>query len=545
MDKQPFRLRKLLRAQSEKWLLAWALGTATLLAAVALLAVSGRFISAAAAAGMAAVATAFTFDYFRPAAIIRALAVIRTAGRYGERLASHNAMLALLRDLRVCVFGRLAQASGKEAVSVQAMHRLTGDVELLDHFPLRFFLPWLWALLLQTAFLLCLALIAPSLAAVAAAPLLAAGIVLPGWAAAHGQKLARQDADLAEKRRELLLEPLPMITSLLLWRRWPACRCAFTEADADYGRLKRRQQSLASLYGGLQQILLAVTLGLMLWQGLPLLTAQELDVPMLLAAVLALFGLNEVLSPLSAQFTAYGFAAAARDRLNLLPVPSETVSPPVRNGFQTASDGIRSLSAHALSAKQSGALNGARNISFTLKRGEAMVIRGKSGCGKSTFLDALAGELPLQSGRLRMDGEDYDFAAVNYLAQQVDVFDMTLADNLRLGDETLSDGDLRRVLAKVGLADWANAQPQGLQTPLGEYGAAVSGGQARRIALARLLLRPKPVLLLDEPFAGLDETLRTQIWAVLRDMQRGGWLIAASHYLPQGADYQVLDFDTD
>ncbi|MRN39241.1 thiol reductant ABC exporter subunit CydC [Neisseria sp. N95_16] len=544
MEKHKFRLHELWRSQAEKWLLAWALGAATLLATVALLAVSGWFISAAAAAGLAAMATAYTFDYFRPGAIIRALAIIRTAGRYGERLASHNAVLALLRDLRICLFANLTHAWDKANVSAQIMHRLTGDIDLLDNLPLRFFMPWLWALLLQTAFLLWLAFVAPSLAIAVALPLLLAGIVLPALAAVHGKKLAREDADQAETRRTLLLEPLQMLTSLLLWRRWADCRREFIAADEAYGQLKRRQQALASLYGWLQQCLLAVVVGLMIWQALPLLQAQDLSVPVLLAMVLAVFGLNEVLSPLTAQFMAYGFAAAARDRLNELTMPSETVFDIQNHDLQTALNDISHISVQNLYARYTGALNGAEKVSFTLTTGEALIIRGKSGCGKSTLLDVLAGELAAQSGRLNMSGREYDFAAVNYLAQQVDIFDMSLADNLRLGDDKISDEDLWRVLAQVALADWARAQPQGLQTPLGEYGAAVSGGQARRIALARLLLRPKPVLLLDEPFAGLDEATRGQIWQTLREAQADGFLIAASHHLPKDSDDQILEINS-
>ncbi len=545
MEKHKFRLRELWRSQAEKWLAAWALGAVTLLAAVALLAVSGWFISAAAVAGLAAMATAYTFDYFRPGAIIRALAIIRTAGRYGERLASHNAVLSLLRDLRIRLFANLTQAWNKTNVSSQIMHRLTGDVDLLDNLPLRFFMPWLWALLLQTAFLLWLVLVSPGLSVSVALPLLLAGIVLPAWAAVHSKQLARDDADQAEIRRTLLLDPLQMLTSLLLWRRWPDCRREFVAADEVYGQLKRRQQAWASLYGWLQQCLLAAVIGLMIWQALPLLQTQDLGVPVLLAMVLAVFGLNEVLSPLTAQFMAYGFAAAARDRLNELTGPSETVLNTPGHDLQTALNDIDHINVENIYARYTGALNGAENVSFTLVKGEALIIRGKSGCGKSTLLDVLAGEMPAQSGRLNMSGQSYDFAAVNYLAQQIDIFDMSLADNLRLGDDTIHDDDLWRVLDQVALADWARAQPQGLQTSLSEYGAAVSGGQARRIALARLLLRPKPVLLLDEPFAGLDETARGQIWQMLREAQADGFLIAASHHLPKDSDYYILDINSE
>lgn len=544
MKKPVFRLRELWHVQADKWLLAWLLGAVTLLATVALLAVSGWFISAAAVAGMAAMATAFTFDYFRPAAIIRALAIVRTAGRYGERLASHHAVLALLRDLRIRLFAHLTQSSDRQrAVSAQTMHRLIGDVELLDNLPLRFFMPWLWALLLQMAFVLWLWMVSSRLAAISVVPLLLAGTILPAVAVWQGKRWARQDADQAEQRRALLLEPLPMMTSLLLWQRWQDCQQAFMASDRAYSELKRQQQRQASVYLCLQQCLLAVMVALLIWQALPLLQNGTLGVPLLLAMVLSVLGLGEVLSPLVQQFMAYGFAVAARDRLNDLVAPVEAVhghiSPTMAQSQVAASEQV--LTVENLYAKQQGALNGVENVSLALPRGQALVIRGQSGCGKSTLLDVLAGELLPESGHLKMGDQPYGFECVNYLAQQIDIFDLSLAENLRFGDANITDDDLWRVLAQVQLADWAAEQPEKLQTPLGEYGAAVSGGQARRIALARLLLRPKPVLLLDEPFAGLDETTRNRLWATLREIQRDGWLVVASHHLPLCHDYAVLN----
>ncbi|MDO5653960.1 MAG: ABC transporter ATP-binding protein, partial [Brachymonas sp.] len=146
-------LRRLMTSRKTAWFWAAALGLFAMAAGILLLAVSGWFITAAALAGIVNLATAYTFNYPAAGAVVRGLAIGRTAGRYGERLVSHNATLALLADLRSLLFGRLANARHATRNSSH-MHRLVSDIDLLDEYPLRLALPWLWALILLALWLL-------------------------------------------------------------------------------------------------------------------------------------------------------------------------------------------------------------------------------------------------------------------------------------------------------------------------------------------------------------------------------------------------------
>lgn len=542
-SQQQLKLSNLLLSRKSAWLLAWLLGQVTAIASIALLALSGWFITAAGLAGIISLATAYTFNYFTPAGVIRLLAIVRTAGRYGERLGSHDAVLGLLADLRSGLFSRLAAGKQQQQNSMRQMHSLLSDIELLNNWPLNVVLPWLWALIMLLC-ILCLAIIVADskLALYLSIPLLLATVVIPAVAALYGQSWGKQQTGLAEKRRTALLQPLEAITALLQWQQWSRFATIFHAEDEYYVTGQLHQQQLAGRVVLLQQLLLAVAVAVLLWQGSELLVIQKLSAAMLLALVLAIFGFAELVLVLGINMMTYGLCQAACVRLNTI-VPEQTVEVTEK---QTLPAKLH-LQADALQARWPDALNGAENISFNLVNGDILLLQGVSGVGKSTLLAVLAGELEPSGGQLYCNQQPFSVwqwqGEVGYLAQQLDIFDLTLAENLRLGKAEAKEDELWSVLSSVGLTVWAENQPQLLDTPLGEYGAAVSGGQARRIALARLLLRPYKILILDEPFAGIDEQTQTELAFMLQQHQQHGILIVASHQANPWPDAQILSIN--
>ncbi len=543
---KPIRLRTLLRSRQASWNLALLLGALTLFSAIALLATSGWFITASAIAGLV-MASSFTFDYFRPAALIRLFAIVRTAGRYGERLASHHATLSLLKDLRSQVFRALTLRTtplNQDSTGTAAtMHRLVADIDRLDRFPLQFLAPWLWAVLIVALYLGFAFWLEPTLAFAASAGLLSALLLIPALGFWRGRTLALNDVQAAELRREHFLESLSLLTSLTLWQSWQAQQRDTLQADEHYQEQQHQQQQLISLLGLLQQLALALSLGCLLWAGVPLVATGAISVPWLLAAALALLGIHEALVPLAGSFIGLGQSQAARDRINQLMELESLASASSTESDKPRPSGPFQLQAQALSARIPGALNGPHNIDIDVRSGQVLMITGASGIGKTTLLKVLAKQLQHSSGDYLINQRPAAHwqldDCIGYLPQQLDIFDRSLAGNLRLADPKASDEQLWQVLTDVALADWAREQ-NGLDTALGEYGAQISGGQARRVALARLLLAQRPILLVDEPFAGLDQASSEQVLRALRQRQANGILIIVSHQVMDIPDAQHL-----
>ena len=540
---QTFRLTQLFSTQLDKWLIAACLGIMTALSVIGLLMTSGWFISAAAMAGMVALGS-HSFNYLVPAAIIRVMAMVRTAGRYGEMMVSHHAVFGLLQRLRVRFFNQFARLPlanlSSTLQSTHAMHRLTHDIEILDELPLRVVSPWLVA---TTASLLVATLLYQyGVNPMLIATFLIAGLMLPVMLTWRSIKHARAHQALAESRRVSLLNPLSALTHLLIWQRWQSELTAFNSVDTQHTHQQKRIQRAQSLVMLIMQWLIAAVLvGLLVgFYHTPLV----ISVPMLLALSLGIMGMTDLLAPLVTHSLALGNSLAAKHQLNELLNPSLQPSHHLNHDLAPLPiDAARlnaplTLTINQLAAKMPQAIVGFKTISLTATQGIPVLITGRSGAGKSTLLQVLARELAPQQGSIELNGMDWlalhdTPALTGYLGQQIDIFDQTLATNLRLGNADASDEQLWQVLGKVGLKDWARNQPLQLQTPLGEYGQAISGGQARRIALARLLLTPKKILLLDEPFAGLDKKRREALWQMLVQHQQQGILIIVTHHLWQ------------
>ncbi|MET1162438.1 MAG: ATP-binding cassette domain-containing protein, partial [Pseudoxanthomonas sp.] len=164
-------------------------------------------------------------------------------------------------------------------------------------------------------------------------------------------------------------------------------------------------------------------------------------------------------------------------------------------------------------------------ISFDLDAGDRLALVGASGCGKSTLLDALAGWLPATGGRLSI----IDGTRVGYAPQRPYLFHGSIADNLRMANPHASYAELQAAAEAAQVMRFARNLPRGLDTMIGERGFGLSGGEARRIALARVFLRDPQLLLLDEPTAFLDPETETALLAALMEFARGRTLVLATH----------------
>lgn len=533
--------------------LGWlALGTllalATLLANIGLLTLSGWFIAAMAAAGLSGTA----INYFTPAAIIRGLAMVRTAGRYGERVVTHEATFRLIAQLRTWLYERiepLAPAGLAELRSGDLLGRLQKDIDRLDAVYLRILMPIIIAVLAVLLTVTFINLYSGALALALLGLLLAGGLALPLWIWRRSRIQGPRQVELTGRLRTEAIDLVQGLAELQAYgadQRWVAqWRAAAHELIETQDRLRRPQSLAGPALGLLAHIAVLVTLLI----AIPLLRSDGIAPPQL--AMLALFALAcfEAITPLPQAFGILAETAEAARRVFSIadrqPPAREPATPapvPERGDLRFEHVALR-YAPHLPPALE--------GIDFHLPENSLTLLTGPSGAGKTSvvnlvlrFLDPSEGQITFAGQDLRDFDSDHWRQRISVVSQDAQLVAGTLRDNLLLGRPDADQSALLAACQQARILDFVESLPDGLDTWIGETGVNVSGGQARRIAIARALLKTAPLLLLDEPTEGLDRATEREVIEALRPLLQGRTVLLISHRpLPLGQPDEVLHLE--
>lgn len=530
--------RALLRSHRGGVLLAVALMLLTLVAGVGLLGLSGGFLTAAALT----YGTLGTFNFFTPSAGIRGLTLARIVSRYLEKLVGHDTMLRIARDLRSWFFARALRLSPAQLGRLRTgdlLARLLDDIDAVDGLLLRATGPLLALLGIGLIGLAAVAWLHPPSAAWLALIALALAVLVPARVAwRRGVMETERAARRAALRARLheLYEGRADLAALDATAGW----LARVEADAASGatleRSRRRQLADAQALHGL-----VAALGLLglLWSVASGYTGGGLRAAHAAAIFFIAIGLFEAWSGAGLAWQALRAARASIARLDAVAGAAPAVVDPAQPQPVPAHGALEFDAVRF--AWDEGARPVLDELSLSIASGERVAISGDSGAGKSTLGALLLRSATAQTGRVSWGGVDLHamaqadwYARIAWLPQNAPVFAGRVRDNLAFGAPDADDAALWAVLARVRLKTWAE-RIGGLDAWVGESGVTMSAGQARRLALARALVRDAPLVLLDEPTEGLDHDTADALLRELPDLLAGRSLLLITHgTLPPG-----------
>ncbi|ELS8946973.1 heme ABC transporter ATP-binding protein/permease CydC [Vibrio fluvialis] len=514
--------------------LGMLLAFVTLCASIGLLTLSGWFLSAAAVAGLTIARE--TFNYMLPGAFVRGFAMGRTAGRWGERVVSHNATFKLLTDLRIFFFEKLAPMIPGRVSNLRdadLLNRLVADIDAMDHVYLRLISPVTVGVLGIAALTTLLCWFDMALGLTLGGVLL---VLLLVWPVMFYKLGKRNGAELTQHKAEMRVATLDWLqgySELTIFGAESRYRDAIYAAQE---KLLANQKVNASFTGLASALLLLAngwTLVLMLWLAADGVNGQAPD-PMIALVVFATMASVELLMPIAGAFQHLGQTLTSARRLNEIILSEPDVKFPSE---ETRHSGQFDISFENLTFNYSGGEQPAlKDVSLTIRAGNKVAIVGQTGSGKSTLIQLLCRYWDAQQGDIRIAGtrlqewKESDLrAAISVVSQRVDILNGSLRDNLIMAKPTANDNELSAMLERVGLGKLLEAP--GLDAWLGDGGRQLSGGEKRRIGIARALLHDGPILLLDEPTEGLDKQTEQQIMALFKSHFENKTVIFITHRL--------------
>ncbi|ELY4220625.1 cysteine/glutathione ABC transporter ATP-binding protein/permease CydC [Cronobacter sakazakii] len=519
-----------------KWLLSLGvvLAIVTLLASIGLLTLSGWFLSASAVVGMAGL---YSFNYMLPAAGVRGAAIIRTAGRYFERLVSHEGTFRVLEHLRVYTFSRLLPLSPSGLARFrqgELLNRLVADVDTLDHLYLRVISPLIGALAVIAVVTLGLSLLDVTLALTLGGIMLATLLLLPPLFYRAGRPVGEALTMLRASYRQQLTGWLQGQAELSIFGAAGRYREQLDTTEQVWHEAQRRQAGLTALSQAMMTLISGMTVVLILWMAAGGVGGNSTPGSLIALFVFCALAAFEALAPVGGAFQHLGqVIASARRVSDVIDQPADiTFAEQGKDAPREASLLLRNVS-FSYPGQPQPAL---RDITLDVAPGEHIAILGRTGCGKSTLLQLITRAWDPTSGDVMLDGvsitryrEAALRATMSVVPQRVHLFSATLRDNLLLAAPQVNDAALGAVLARVGLEKLLD--DEGLNAWLGEGGRQLSGGELRRLGIARALLHDAPMLLLDEPTEGLDAETERQILALVKEVAAQKTLLMVTHRL--------------
>jgi ATP-binding cassette subfamily C protein CydCD len=533
-SKDPFIFTRLLSFLEGNWgrvALSVFIGAGTIGSSVALMGTSAWLISTAALHPSVA-------DLGVSVVGVRFFGIARGLFRYFERLVSHDVTFRLLSRLRVWFYEKLEPLAPARLMEFRAgdlLARIIGDVETLENFYVRVVSPPLTAIVIGIFTSIFLASFYPILAPVFLIFFISLGLLLPVLAQVTSRKPAEQIINLRGDLHTRLVDGIQGMSDLLAYGQAEERLKQISINGWNYGNAQRRMARVTGIHAGLSTLLTNLGLWTIIFLCIPQVTAGNLPGPMLASLALLTFASFEAVTPLPLAAQMWNSSREAAKRLFEVVDTEPTIQDNVKSPNITSSK-IEFLNLSFTYPNQN--IPALQDIKFEVPAGKSIAIVGPSGAGKSTLSNLLlrfweykSGEITLGAESLKVFEQDEVRARIGLVSQNTYFFNTTVFENLRFARKRVTKEEVEAAAKAAKIHDFIMSLPKGYDTMIGEQGLRLSGGERQRLAIARVLIKDAPILILDEPTANLDPLTEKQVLDTLFQVMKQKTSLLITHRL--------------
>ena len=489
---------------------------------------------------------------------VRVFAIGRATFRYFERYFTHTATFRILTRLRVWFYASIEPLAPARLIGYRSgdlLTRIVADIETLENFYVRVVVPPVVAVLVTALACTILGIFDLALAVALLIFLLLTGLFLPlatRW-------LSKKPAiELIMTRAELnaaLIDEIQGVADLLSFDQAGQHQARVLALNRVYNRIQERLAMLRGLSSALAALFTSLAGITVLMLGISLVTGGKIDGVYLALLPLTAIASFEAVQPMSLAMQQFESSQAAGRRLfELIDEPPEVIDPARASPSSQSSPTLvdTSLEICDLSFRylpdEPFALD---HINISIPISGRVLLNGPSGSGKSTLVNLLLRFWDYQKGQIKIGGRElHEFCAddvralIGVVPQQVYLFNSTVRDNLLLANPDASDEQIVLACQQVELNDFIQSLPAGYDTMIGENGLLLSGGERQRLAIARVILKNAPILILDEATANLDPATEQRVMQSLERFMAGRTVLIISHrHPPEDSRFQIVHLE--
>ncbi|MBX9984138.1 thiol reductant ABC exporter subunit CydC [Priestia aryabhattai] len=477
-----------------------------------------------------------------PIVLVRTFGLSRAAFRYAERLVSHDFILRILAKMRTRLYHLIEPLIATSRYQTgDVLGVLAEDIESLQDLFLRTILPTISAVILYVISIVSLGFFSLKFACLIAIYLFLLVVVMPLFSLWHMKAANKRYKSSKAQLYAKVTDGFLGVADWVLSGQQQSFFHSYNKTENELDGMDRKLKLWTYYRELFGQLIVAGLIVTMIWFGASLFADKELAGVFIAAFILVVFPLSEALLPVANAVEKIPQFEESLNRVQAMEKNWEdvnekkkhTLSLPYKGSWNSVRLEVEHVSFRYSNEEESVI----HDLSFQVEQGEKIAILGKSGAGKSTLLKLLQGSLVPTEGTVQLNGQSVAEVRedvpklISVLNQNPYLFNTSVANNLLLANEEATKEEVIEAMKQVNMHSLVEGLHQGYQTPMLETGQRFSGGERQRIALARVLLQHTPIVMLDEPTAGLDAMTEKHLLSTIFETLQDKTLIWVTHNL--------------